>query len=208
MKEIDVETWNRKKLFRFFKDFDDPYFSLTANVDVTGLHAFCKSNSLSFSLSVLHCAMKAANTVREFRIRMLDGKVYEFETVHGSQTILLEDESFVFCLYEYCEGIREFNEQGRIAAEKCRVSGELDENPERFDQIFFSVIPWISFTSFKNAQRRDNAKTVPRIVFGKVSDQNGRKLMPVSVEVHHGVMDGIHVGRFFERFQAGLDDPS
>lgn len=208
MKEIDVETWNRKELFRFFKDFDDPYFSLTANVDVTNLHAFCKTNSLSFSLSALHCAVKAANSVREFRIRILNGKVYEFDVVHGSQPILLDDESFIFCLYDYCEDIKEFNKKGRIAAEKCRASGELDENPERFDQIFFSVLPWISFTGFKNAQRRDNAQTVPRIVFGKVFEQDGRRMMPVAIEVHHGVIDGIHVGRFYERFQANLDNPS
>jgi chloramphenicol O-acetyltransferase type A len=29
--------------------------------------------------------------------------------------------------------------------------------------------------------------------------------MPLSVEAHHAMMDGIHVGRFFERFQAVVD---
>jgi chloramphenicol O-acetyltransferase len=30
--------------------------------------------------------------------------------------------------------------------------------------------------------------------------------MPVSIEVHHALVDGVHVGRFFERFQHHLDD--
>jgi chloramphenicol O-acetyltransferase len=29
--------------------------------------------------------------------------------------------------------------------------------------------------------------------------------MPVSVEVHHALMDGLHVSRFFDRFQTGLN---
>jgi chloramphenicol O-acetyltransferase type A len=31
--------------------------------------------------------------------------------------------------------------------------------------------------------------------------------MPLSVQVHHALMDGIHVGRYYEKFQAYLDHP-
>lgn len=205
MKEIDVETWNRKDLFRFFRGFEQPHFNITANVDVSRLKEFTKKESLSFSLSALHSAVKSANSIPEFRTRIIDGKVVEFGIVHGSQPIMLEDESFLFCLYEYCEDVHDFDRNGRVAAEQCKSAGMLDGNPERLDQIFFSVIPWVSFTSFKNAQRRDDAETVPRIVFGKVFERDGRHLMPVSVEVHHALVDGLHVGRFFERFQNTLD---
>jgi len=34
---------------------------------------------------------------------------------------------------------------------------------------------------------------------------NGRRLMPVSVEVHHALVDGLHVGRFHAAFQRRLD---
>ena len=37
------------------------------------------------------------------------------------------------------------------------------------------------------------------------AETNGRLLMPVAVDVHHALCDGVHVGRFFERFQANLD---
>jgi chloramphenicol O-acetyltransferase type A len=32
-------------------------------------------------------------------------------------------------------------------------------------------------------------------------------MMPVSVEVHHALMDGLHVGRYFERLEGYLSDP-
>ena len=31
--------------------------------------------------------------------------------------------------------------------------------------------------------------------------------MPLSVEVHHALMDGLHVGRFVEGFEAALQEP-
>jgi chloramphenicol O-acetyltransferase type A len=31
--------------------------------------------------------------------------------------------------------------------------------------------------------------------------------MPLSVEVHHALMDGLHVGQFVQGFEAALADP-
>jgi chloramphenicol O-acetyltransferase type A len=39
------------------------------------------------------------------------------------------------------------------------------------------------------------------MAFGKISEQSGQRLMPISVEVHHALMDGLHVGRYLERLQ-------
>ena len=75
----------------------------------------------------------------------------------------------------------------------------------RVDLIYYSVIPWVSFTSFKHATRLDKEQTVPRIVFGKVFDDYNAKTMPMSVEANHTIMDGIHVGKFFNSFQEIAD---
>ena len=45
----------------------------------------------------------------------------------------------------------------------------------------------------------------PKIAFGRFREEGGRLLMPVAIDVHHALCDGVHVGRFFERFQAQLD---
>ncbi|MCB0574850.1 MAG: hypothetical protein KDC61_09825 [Saprospiraceae bacterium] len=47
---------------------------------------------------------------------------------------------------------------------------------------------------------------MPKIVFGKYFASGDRLLMPVSVEVHHALMDGLHAGRFFGRFQQVLEE--
>ena len=41
----------------------------------------------------------------------------------------------------------------------------------------------------------------PKISFGKITEENNIKSMPVSVHAHHGLVEGFHVGQFFKSFQ-------
>jgi chloramphenicol O-acetyltransferase type A len=199
--ELDIDTWPRKATYEFFKEYDDPFFNFAANVDITRLYAFAKENGLSISLSSLFYVMTAANEIREFRIRLLDGTLVEFDRIHATQTILNDDETFSFAYFEMQPDIFEFNKTGRVALEKYKRMRTFDVESDRVDLIYFSVIPWVSFTSFKHATRLDSTQTVPRIVFGKIFDDGGSKKIPLSVEANHTIMDGLHVGKLFNRFQ-------
>ena len=84
--------------------------------------------------------------------------------------------------------------------------GKLEPADHRDDLIHFSVLPWISFTSVSHARRLGTNDSVPKIMFGKHYEAGERRRMPVSIEAHHSLVDGLHVGRFFARFQALLDD--
>ncbi len=199
--EIELAAWNRRTTFEFFRDFEDPYFNMTAPVDVTELHLFCKENGFSFALAALFHSQLSANSIREFRLRLKDDRVIEFDRVHATQTILNDDETFSFCYFEMKPTIAEFNSSGREAVEKYKRSKTFDVETHRIDLIYYSAIPWVSFTSFKHASRFNNRQTVPRIVFGKMYDDGTRRKMPISVEVHHAMMDGLHVGKYFEKLQ-------
>lgn len=205
-KEIDVENWNRKATFEFFKDYEDPFFNLTANLDVTNLYHFCKENNLSFSLGNLFYSLQTTNEIREFRFRLKDEKLVEYSKIHATQTILQTDETFSFCYFELKENIFEFDEAGKKAVEKYKQLKTFDVETRRIDLIYYSVIPWVSFTSFKHAGRFDNRQTVPRMVFGKVFEENKRRKMPHSVEVHHALVDGFHVGKYFNRLQEKFEN--
>lgn len=207
-KEIDVENWKRKDTYNFFKDFEDPFFNITAHLDVTGLYSFCKAKDLSFSLVNLFYSLETANEIKEFRIRLRDEKLIEFEKVEAIQTILNDDETFSFCYFELKPDVFSFNGAGKIAVEKYKKLHTFDVEAERIDLIYYSVIPWISFTSFKHASRFDNKQTVPRIVFGKMFEDGRKKKIPLSVEVHHAIMDGFHVGKFFNRLQEKFENPA
>ena len=203
--QVDIDAWPRRATYEFFQNYDDPFFNLAANVDVTHLYRFCKQNDLAFSLTALYCTQQAANEIREFRIRLFEGRLVEFDKIHATQTILNVDETFSFCYFEMQGDVVEFNRTGKAALAKYKALKTFDVEADRVDMIYYSVIPWVSFTSFKHATRLDKTQTVPRIVFGKIFNEGNAKKMPLSVEANHTIMDGVHVGKLFKRFQEIAD---
>lgn len=206
MKPVDIENWNRKTIYEYFKDFPDPFFNMTANLDVTELYRFCKEKKLSFSLANLFYSLETVNEIREFRMRLKDDKLVEFEKIHATMTIAQPDETFSFCYFEMQENVFDFNEAGKTAVENYTRLKTFDVMRDRVDLIYSSVIPWVSFTSFKHASRLNNKFTIPRMVWGKMFEDAGRKKLPHSVEVNHAIADGFHVGKYFVSLQEKLVD--
>ena len=205
-KEIDINSWKRKSVFEFYKDFDDPFFNITANVDVTNLYRFCKENKLSIFLVNLFVAIEVVNEIPAFKRRLLNGKVVEYETVNIGSTILHDDETFSFCYFERNENIYDFIQKGKENIAKQNESKQLDPRLNELNAIHCSVIPWLAFTSFKHAKNFKNNDTIPKLTFGKIFDENEQKRMPLSVAVNHAMMDGVHVGKYFELFQGKVNE--
>ncbi len=205
---LDLENWNRKQHFYFFKDYDHPFFNICAEVDVTRLLAYTKEHQQSFFVALLFLSLRAANSIPELRYRIRGERVLVHDVIHAGSTVLNSDETFSFCYFDYDGNFQTFNREATQKLEKyAQGFKSLEPGDNRDDLIHYSVIPWISFTSFAHARKYGANDSVPKIVFGKYYDEAGAKKMPVSVEVHHALMDGIHVGKFFEEFQALLQNP-
>jgi chloramphenicol O-acetyltransferase type A len=202
---INLRDWPRAEHFYFFRSYKDPFFNLTANVDVTRLVAYCRDKGQSFFLSYMYYATACVNEIQEFRLRLLDGKLVEFPVVHSGSTILNKDNTFSFCYFDYIENQLRFFEEAKIALDKLRHQESLEPKTDHLDLIYCSTIPWVSFTSFKHAHSGRKEDSIPKLVFGKVFEQGGKKWMPVNVEVHHALMDGYHVGKFLKLFQQKIN---
>ncbi len=94
MRRIALQTWERRAHFNLFKDFDQPHFSMCANVDVTAFYPLVRECGHSFTVSVMYVLARAANAIPEFRYRIRGDQVVEHEVVHPSTTILAEDGLF------------------------------------------------------------------------------------------------------------------
>ena len=206
---IDTETWSRRDLFRLFKDYDNPSFNICAELDATSLLDFARSRRLSFFVAYHYLSTKAANELEPFRYRLRGGRVLVHERVDAGAVLLLADESFTFVYFDFTEDFTAFHESAAAIVERARTEPPgLDARAERDDLIYHSVIPWVSFTSISHARDSRRQSGIPKIAFGKYREAGGRVLMPVSVEVHHALMDGLHVGRYFERLQSYFEDPA
>ncbi|TNE65093.1 MAG: chloramphenicol acetyltransferase [Bacteroidetes bacterium] len=198
---VDLANWPRRSTFDFFKNYDDPFFNITAPVEVTGLYRLSKQEGSSFFLNSLFCVMQAANALEAFRLRLLDGQLVCYDTVHIGSTVLMPDNTFRFCYFDYTPDRQAFLDAGQQRIDQLMASPELDPKDDALNMLHISVIPWVAFTSFKHARRWGVADTVPKIVMGKYERQGDKLLIPLSVEVHHAMMDGFHVGEYFRKVE-------
>ena len=105
---LDISTWNRKEHFEFFSKFEEPFFSITCSMDMTLAYENAKKLQIPFFTYYLHKSILAINKVENFRYRIEDGKVYSYDTIHASATIMREDKTFGFSLMEYVENVKDF----------------------------------------------------------------------------------------------------
>lgn len=87
-----------------------------------------------------------------------------------------------------------------------RQKDDIERYPEA-NLIRYSVLPWFDFTSIPHARDFSREDSAPRITFGKITETDGRCTMPLSIHVHHALVDGLHVAQFVEMFQHSLDAP-
>jgi chloramphenicol O-acetyltransferase type A len=152
-------------------------------------------------------SIKAINQIENFRYRLIDEDIWLFDRIHASTTIGRPDNSFGFALFEYTENFTTFQKNAEIQiAEVQKTCGlKVTDDAKRFDVIHYTTLPWFSFTSFRHEKNVNSKESIPKIAFGKFFEYNGKKMLPVSVNVNHGLADGYHVGKYLELFQKGLN---
>ncbi len=201
-KTVDIKKWSRYHQYTFFKSYDLPFFNICTELDVTDVVLRCKKHDYSFFISSLYASLYTANDIPEFKYRIKQQEVIEYENIHAGSTVLNEDNTFSFCYFDYCAQFKDFNNNAKHQMSLSRSGNlALEVKKEALDLIHYSSIPWISFSSFSHARKLDKDDSIPKIVFGKYHEKSGRFFMPLSVEVHHALMDGYHVGQYFSRLQ-------
>ncbi len=204
-KELDINNWNRKNHFYFFKDYDNPFYNICTNIEITELLKVTKENKLSFFLSSLFLSIKSANTVEEFRYRIKDDKVIIFDVIHPFSTVLNDENNFSFCPFNYFDKFDQFEKHGKISIKQTIANKDkLEGDPERLDVIHYTTIPWISLTSVSHARKFNTSDSIPKIVFGKYFKEFEKIMLPICIEVHHSLVDGYHVAKYLNVFRENI----
>lgn len=207
MEIINIESWNRKEHFEFFSRMASPYFGITTEVDCTIAYDNAKENGNSFFAHYLHKSMIAVNSVEELRLRIVDNKVALFEKINVGATVGRADGTFGFIFVNFSDDFETFNKelQNEIQTVLNSTGLRLNDDDIKKDLIRHSTIPWTSFTGLMHPTNFDRTESVPKITFGKFSIREGKKYLPVSIEAHHGLVDGFHLAKYLSEFQRQLD---
>ncbi|HMK06434.1 MAG TPA: chloramphenicol acetyltransferase [Flavobacterium sp.] len=200
---LDIENWPRKEHFHFFRKMDEPFFGVTVDVDCTKAYQNSKAQNVSFFMYYLHKTLMAVNAIEALRYRIEDDKIFVYERIDGSATISREDGSFGFSLIEYDPDFEVFSKAALREMERVKnTPGLFTRSFEQDNLIHFSAIPWVNFTALTHARNFTFADSCPKISFGKMTIQeNGKRVMPMAIFVHHGLADGFQIGQLVDCFQ-------
>jgi chloramphenicol O-acetyltransferase type A len=200
-KKINTRNWSRKQIFEFFKDYEEPYYGITMDLDCTRAYAFARKRGISFFLYYLYLTLRAVNQTEAFKYRIEGDDLYLYDVINGSATIDRDDGTFGFSHIPYFEDLELFLEKATEEVIEVRTSHRLIRSGIGENVIHFSALPWIRFTHVSHPRRYDRRDSIPKITIGKYHSEGGRKMIPVSVHVNHAVVDGLHVGLFFDTLQ-------
>ena len=205
-KELELSTWNRKEHFEFFSKFEEPFFGTTIHFDCTKAYTKAKELGVSFFTYYLHKTLVAVNNIENFRYRIEDGKVFIYDKINVSSTILREDKTFSFSEVEFNEDLNIFIENYNTEATRVQNKTGLFSREHNENIVHFSAVPWINFTSISHSRSFTFPDSCPKFSFGKMTTENDKKFMSMSVHVHHGLVDGYHLGLFFEEFERLMNE--
>lgn len=200
---IDLKAWDRGKLFQFYVDKMRIVMSLTVDIDVTNLKIYAKKKEVDFYPLMLWVVSKTVNAHDEFKYSWdTEGNLIKWDYVSPSYTDFhSEDEAFTKMVTEYSEDLFAFC--SRVQADRERYQNDravLENQPLNFFDV--SCLPWVKYKHFDVHVFDEGKFLAPVVTWGKYEQENGRLMMPLTMNIHHAVADGFHLSRFFNEVQA------
>jgi chloramphenicol O-acetyltransferase type A len=202
MRIIEFTNPHQRRHFEFFHSMNHPHFSVSANVEIGPWRDMARRRGLKTNPAIVHLLARVANEIPQLRQRIREGQVVEHDTVHPTFTVATDvSEAFSFCYVEFSSDLEDFVRRTGIEMKNMRTDPVFEDEPGRDDYLFMSALPWIAFTSVQHAMQYHPHDSVPRISWGKFFESEGRTMMPLSLQAHHALVDGVHVGQFFQRVE-------
>jgi len=207
VKIIKFTDPHRQKHFDFFNTMANPHFNISANLNINKFLKYQKETGIPFNISMVYLISKTANQIDVFKQRIRKDKIVQHEIVNPSFTVETDaSDVFSFCYVDYHENAKTFLHHAKINEATMKDSPSFADEAGKDDYLFLSALPWISFTSIQHAMHQ-NPDSVPRISWGKYFEDRDSTKMPLSVQTHHGLVNGKQVGLFFQIMQKFLDEP-
>lgn len=203
--QIDLATWPRADQFRLFRTYAKPHFATTARVDATHLTGRRKADGVSPYRACLYAIGAGLHAVPELLTRFRGDTVVRHDAVALSMTVPRDDGGFTFGYVPFDPDFPRFDSEAARLIDEAAATPDFKENAGRRDDVaFLSCLPWLDYTSLDNALSGPD-DCIPRISWGRIVDHGTRSDMAMTLEVHHALVDGVHVGRFFAAVQEALD---
>lgn len=213
---IDIDTWERRDNYGFFRTFLNSWYSVTTEIDCTEASTAAKQSKHSFFLYYLYAVLRSANEVNELRYRIdKDGQVIFHDRVDIISPIAVPGKTFYTVRIPYHEDFKRFYAEAYALITNIPEDGDpygakktLMQQGD-YDVVHLSAVPKMYFTSTTyTVAEAGNGCSHPLMTAGKVVPRGKRLVFPLSIYVNHAFVDGSHLASFFEKIEKYLKEIS
>lgn len=195
MQKIDIESWNRKKNYLWFKSFSNSTYSTNVNLDVTNLVNISKKEGTSFFINMLYIVVNGLNSIEEMRMRLVNDEPVIFEDISPAYTVLMQNGEFENVRHSNPKNYLDFYNLAKSKIDKAKsmdAQSSDDYNPQdKWDEYYITCLPWINFTQFTHPIPDNvSSQCIPRICWGKYEEKDGKYFMNFNITVSHIFVDG------------------
>lgn len=197
---IDLEHWPRREYFEHYTAHVPCTYAITVQVDVTPIAA----HGVRLYPAMLYALTTIVNRHEEFRTAQReDGQLGVYASMLPCYTVFHKDtETFSSIWTEYFPSFPDFlTAYEKDLAEYGNCQGLMGKPDVPENHFPVSMLPWRTFQGFELYLPKSNDYFVPIFTMGRTFSQDGRTLLPLSIQVHHGVCDGFHVCRFVDELE-------
>lgn len=201
---IQLDSWARREHFEHYHAQVPCTYSMTTKLDITAL----VEAKVRLYPAMLYLLTRAVNRFPEFRMDFdSEGKLGVYGEMNPCYTIFHRDsETFSNLWTEYTEDYPAFCRAYERDLEQFGGNKSMMAKPGVPANTFpVSMIPWESFDGFNLNLEKGYGYLLPIFTMGRYSENNGRYLLPLSIQVNHAVCDGFHVCRFISALREMID---
>jgi chloramphenicol O-acetyltransferase len=202
----------RRDRFDFFNRMESPAVNLCFTLDVPDFRPWCKAQDLAPFHVMLCAVLRAVLKVENFRYRIVDGEVIRIDRLVPSFTVMNQHGDLNFAQFDWTDDVREFVTRGLAAREQASSMTELNikyrtmSPRDAKDQVFVTCMPWLDFTSIQHPMASLATPDIPSLAWGRFRDGPDGLQLPISVQAHHGFVDGWHIHLLGRQVAAELAD--
>lgn len=205
MRYIDEATWDRREIYQWFSAAKAPFYEIAFPIDVTYLKQYTKQQGISFYYALVYVCTEVLSGIDAFLYKIRPDGIVRHDRLHPGTTDMTPGTGRFHitmvaqegAMEEYCRRAHQVSRQ-----QTCFIN----KSPVPEDQlIYYTCLPWLPFTALSNVQPDNRDDSIPRVTFGKFTEENGRLTMPCSILVNHRLIDGYHVGFFYEQLGQKLE---
>ena len=200
---VNIDTWERGNLFRFYIDNLRNVMSMTVDMNVTNLIEYIHIHRIKFYPSMMWVISKVINTHDEFKFSWHKcGSLIHWDYISPYYADFhKEDNRFVKLVTEYSDDLFEFHARFLTDRERYKTLRAFDLTNIPANTFDVSCLPWIKYKCFDIHVFDEGKYLAPVVTWGKFETENNKTILPLSMNIHHAVADGFHLCRFFNEAQ-------